>query len=176
MTVGRVGRHLACALAAATLTACASGPNATRVDSPNIRPDANGIGIAGEVQRVDFGRTLSSTVDAVSQLLGAPPATSVLNPECGAGPTTIVQYPQIDLLFLDDTFRGWVTQNPGTVAGNGLSPGVTRTQLENGGYGPFEETTLGVEFDAAGVFGQLPTDDDSAPIQTLWAGTNCFFR
>jgi len=170
-------RALVAGLCLLALTACgAGGVGPTRAKSPDIRPDAEGIGIDGKSQRIDFGRTQESTIPAVSKLLGVQPGSVSINLECGAGPTTIVKYPQIDLLFLDGAFRGWVTSNPGTIAGNGLSPGVSRTQLNNGGYGPFEETTLGVEFASGGIFGLLPDGDANSPIRTLWSGTTCFFR
>ena len=50
----------------AALAACGSVPNrVSRVESPAIRPDASGLGIANAEQRVDFGRTQASTVEAV---------------------------------------------------------------------------------------------------------------
>lgn len=169
-------RHLAMA-ALIALAACAAPTSTTRDSGTTpLRPDPNGLAIPGSAQRIDFGRAEAGTVEAVTKLLGAPPLGRSVNSECGAGPTTIVKYGPIDLLFLDGAFRGWVTDDIRTAAANGLSPGVTRTQLEGGGYGPFRATSLGVEFEAGGVFGLLPDNDANTPVQLLWAGTSCFFR
>ncbi|MDF0602339.1 hypothetical protein P1J78_16490 [Psychromarinibacter sp. C21-152] len=164
------------ALALCLLAACSTVPRTAGGGDTALRPDAGGMAVAGSDQRIDFGRAEDGVIAAATRVLGAPPVSRAVNPECGAGPTTIVKYDRIDLLFLDGTFRGWVTDDPRTAAANGLSPGVTRAQLEAGGYGPFETTTLGVEFEANGVFGLLPDGAPDTPVQLLWAGTSCFFR
>ena len=163
--------------ASLALAACgATTTTVTRSGPEKIRPDAGGIAIQNSDLRIDFGRAEAGAVEAVSRVLGAQPQSRSVNTECGAGPTTIVKYPQIDLLFLDGAFRGWVTQSNGTVTGNGLSPGVPRRQLAEGAYGPFRETSLGVEFETGGIFGLLPDGGADTPIELLWAGTSCFFR
>ncbi|MDF0596464.1 hypothetical protein [Psychromarinibacter halotolerans] len=164
----------ACALL--LLAACGGTEVTTRGGTTDLRPDANGLAIAGNPLRIDFGRAQDGVLTAVTRVLGAPPANSMTNPECGAGPLQIVQYDRITLLFQTGNFVGWTTDDPRVAAANGLSAGVTRAQLENGGYGPFQPTTLGVEFEADGIYGLLPDNDAATPIDTLWAGTTCFFR
>ncbi|WP_425053015.1 hypothetical protein [Psychromarinibacter sp. S121] len=167
------------ALAAAALlvlAACGGAEVTTRGGTAQLRPDANGLAIADNPLRIDFGRAQEGVLTAVTRVLGAPPANSVTNSECGAGPLQIVQYAEITLLFQNGNFVGWTTDDPRISLANGLSAGVTRAQLENGGYGPFRPTTLGVEFEADGIFGLLPDNDAATPIDTLWAGTTCFFR
>lgn len=166
------------AMAALCLLAACSSATTTRTGGGDtlLRPDANGLAISGTGQRIDFGRAEEGVIAAVTRVLGAAPESRTVNPECGAGPTTIVKYDRIDLLFLGGALQGWVTDDPRTAASNGLSPGITRAQLENGGYGPFRETTLGVEFEDVGIFGLLPDGAPDTPVELLWGGTSCFFR
>ncbi|WP_172298553.1 hypothetical protein [Pseudoruegeria sp. HB172150] len=162
--------------AALLLAACSGTPDPSAPSGGTIRPDASGLAIEGSPLRIDFGRTRDSTLAAVTRLMGAAPSSQVSNPECGAGPTLIVEYDGLDLLFQQDAFRGWVADGAGIVTANGLRPGTTRTALEASGAGPFEATTLGVEFETGGVFGLLPDGTQDAELQLLWAGTSCFFR
>lgn len=157
------------------LAACTETTTVTRASGDvALRPDRGGLAVAGG-QRIDFGRAEAGTVAAVTRLLGTPLSSGV-NGECGAGPTKIVKYRGMDLLFRDGAFAGWVAESPRIVAGNGLAPGVTRQQLAAGGYGPFRATSLGVEFESDGIFGLLPDNDAATPVQLLWSGTSCFFR
>ncbi len=167
-------RILIWSVACLALAGCATTTPAPE-EPTGIRPDAGGIAIEGTEQRIDFGRAEEGAVAAVTRILGEPQSRSV-NSECGAGATTIVKFKEIDLLFLEGDLRGWVTNYRLTVAGNGLSPGIMRNQLAYGAYGPFRETSLGVEFEADGVFGLLPDAAPDTPIQLLWSGTSCFFR
>ncbi len=160
------------------LAACGAATSTTTRDASTtpLRPDRAGLAIAGNDQRIDFGRAEAGAIAAVTKVLGAAPVSRTDNAECGAGPATLVKYDRIDLLFQGGAFRGWSTDDPRTAAANGLSAGITRRQLEGGGYGPFEATSLGVEFSAGGVSGLLPDNAPDTPVQMLWAGTSCFFR
>ncbi len=158
-----------------TLAACTETTTVTRASGDiALRPDRAGIAVSGG-QRIDFGRAEAGAIAAAAKVLGNPLSSGV-NTECGAGPTKIVKFRGMDLLFQNGRFVGWLAESPRIVAGNGLSPGITRRQLAAGNYGPFQATSLGVEFESDGIFGLLPDNDAATPVQLLWGGTSCFFR
>lgn len=160
----------------AVVAACGTGSGDTSGGPQRIRPDAGGIAIQNTDLRIDFGRAEAGAVAAVTKVLGSQPQERTVNRACGAGPVAVVRYPQIDLLFQDGAFRGWVTRSTGTTTANGLAPGMRRNQLPEASFGPFRTTSLGVEFDSGGVFGLLPDGGADTPVQYLWAGVSCFFR
>jgi hypothetical protein len=51
--------------------------------------------------------------------------------------------------------------------------GQSRAAVEAAGIGPFQDTSLGAEFEANGVFGLL---EDGQTVDLLWSGLTCFFR
>ncbi|MEM9318214.1 MAG: hypothetical protein AAGA70_04320 [Pseudomonadota bacterium] len=132
--------------------------------------DAGGIQPPNTDLRIDFGRAQPGVIEAASRLFGAAPDEVIIQTECGAGTVTAARWPGVTLNFLDGDFRGWVVAAPGLPAG-GLTVGTPRDALPPLRY---QETTLGTEFDAGGVFGIiLPGEDEVAQ---LWSGATCFFR
>jgi hypothetical protein len=57
------------------------------------------------------------------------------------------------------------------VTNSGLSIGTRRSDIP---AAVFTETSLGTEFQTAGVFGLL--DDSGDQVAFLWSGLTCFFR
>lgn len=137
---------------------------------PTFVFDRGGIEQLGTALRIDFGRAQSSTIESASRLFGALPDEVVALDECGAGPVVAARWPGVSLNFRGGDFAGWVLGAPGLPA-NGLMVGQSRATLPPVS---FSETTLGSEFELAGVFGLiLPGEREVAQ---LWAGTTCFFR
>jgi len=134
--------------------------------------DPRGIQPLGTDLRIDFGRAQTGVIDTVSGLQTRPPAQVAVLEECGAGEVTAAIWPDgLVLNFLDGDFLGWVIDQNGFVTGTGLEVGQSREVLPVTG---FEETSLGTEFEAQGIFGLL--DEQHQDIALLWSGVTCFFR
>lgn len=108
------------------------------------------------------------------------------NEECGAGPMDSASSPATGLTanFQDGELVGWFFDGDGTLAhtAQDISVGSTRAALEEAM--PIEmqtESTLGIEFfsgsgEAGFIGGFLSDESDKAKIESLYSGTNCFFR
>lgn len=134
----------------------------------------------GSTRLIDFGLPQAQALEILGRVVGPLPAATT-NSECGAGPLQFVEAPDgLTLLFQDGRFVGW-SAGPAskgkhaTMAGIGV--GSTRSQLTAAVSGAtIEETSLGQEFSAGGLYGVLSGADANATIDTLWAGTSCVFR
>ena len=108
------------------------------------------------------------------------------NEECGAGPMESASSPATGLTanFQDGELVGWFFDGDGTLAhtANDITVGSTRAALEEAM--PIEmqtESTLGIEFfsgsgEVGFIGGFLTGDSENATIESLYSGTNCFFR
>jgi len=108
------------------------------------------------------------------------------NEECGAGPMDSASSFATGLTanFQDGELVGWFYDGDGKWAqtAHDITVGSTRSALEQAM--PFEmqtDSTLGIEFFSgsgeAGFIGGFLTDDsENATIESLYSGTNCFFR
>jgi hypothetical protein len=165
-------RRRAAALAL-LLGACAAPAAETQGPGPGLVLDAEGLHPAGSALRVDFGRAEAGTVAAVSKLLGAEPVETAANAECGAGPVKAVRWANgLTLNFQRGTFLGWVSEKgrgSAAATSSGLGPGTARAALQGA---RFEETSLGTEFEAGGVFGLV----EGGEVRVIRAGVSCFFR
>jgi hypothetical protein len=155
------------------LGACAAPVAAPRAPAPGLVLDPEGLHPAGSALRVDFGRAEAGAVAAVSRLLGTGPVETTAMQECGAGPVKAVSWANgLTLNFQNGTFLGWVSQQgrgaPSATA-SGLGPGTARAALQGA---RFEETSLGTEFAAGGVFGLV----EGGEVRLIWSGVTCFFR
>ena len=163
-------------LAMLLLAGCAVvGPAADR-NAPALRLAADGLRPDGTDLRIDFGRAKSGVIPAVTRLMGSAPASDTTNPECGAGPVNTVSWDGLDLNFQDGDFLGWVADDPALATTTGLRAGASRADLAAAGILSFTVTSLGAEFDQAGISGLIESDDPDAPVTMLWAGLTCFFR
>ena len=155
------------------LGACAAPAAETRAPAAGLVLDAEGLRPAGSALRVDFGRAEAGTVAAVSRLLGAGPVETATIEECGAGPVKAVRWANgLSLNFQEGTFLGWVSgkgRGAAATTSSGLGPGTERAALQGA---RFEETSLGTEFEAGGVFGLI----EGGEVRLIWAGVTCFFR
>jgi len=176
-------------VAAAALLMIASGCSSEtqmdaskRLDQPQIiilqadglaRPDGT---------LLHYGSDIKS-VTAMIERFG--PVDQHRNTDCGAGPMAFVASPATGLTanFQNDQLVGWFYDGNGRSARlvNDISVGSTYTELSNAM--PVEmqaDSTLGVEFfagDPAGfVGGFLSGQSHDAVVESLYSGTNCFFR
>ncbi|WP_379546423.1 hypothetical protein ACFCW2_11150 [Qipengyuania sp. DSG2-2] len=128
-----------------------------------------------------FGQRQDAVVTAVRALLGSPEMGS--NEECGAGPIQFATFDDLQLNFQNGEFAGWGATGDGDdvliSARNGLKIGARKAAVsEIAGYEPFEDSTLGDEFNivtseeamVVGMFG------DNGRVTDLWTGAVCTFR
>jgi len=141
-----------------------------------LAPDAGGLQPAGTELRIDFGRIKAGVVEAVTRLLGASPVSETINRECAAGPVNTVSWAGLELTFMDGDFLGWVLDDAAFATADGIRPGMTRAALEAAGVGPFEVTSLGVDFEANGIFGFLEQGTPDAPLIEMSSGLRCSVR
>ena len=163
--------RLAVLLASALVAGCtlATSPAPESPAPRGLTPDGEGLQPAGTDLRIDFGRAQDGVIDAVTRLLGQPPADITRNPECGAGLVTAAYWPNgLTLNFTQGDFTGWVVTEPGLATAGGLAVGQLPPAIA------MEETSLGREFERNGVWALV--EDGSPEISTLWSGTTCFFR
>lgn len=139
-------------------------------DTARFSFDRGGIQQTGSTLRIDFGRAQESAIESASRLFGALPDEVSVVEECGAGRVVTARWPGVSLNFRGGDFVGWVLGAPGLPA-NGVTVGQSRASLPSV---ELVETSLGREFEIAGVFGLiLPGETEVAQ---LWSGTTCFFR
>ncbi len=111
--------------------------------------------------------------------------------ECGAGPLSYLRWDDgLTLYSLDGLFAGWSLDETGAPAAapakgksapklttiSGIGIGSTRAQLLDVYDAKIEQTTLGTEFNAAGLSGILDGTGGKARVTNLWSGVNCVFR
>ncbi|KMW60620.1 hypothetical protein AIOL_000784 [Candidatus Rhodobacter oscarellae] len=169
---------LAFGLAACALSACGGAVEApSRAPAaPAFQATATGLLLPKSGLRVDFGRTQESTVLAVTKLLSGPPSRQFQNLECGAGPVQFAEWPGgLTLLFQNGDFEGWLVTDKSVAVSGGLSVGQSRASIEGRGLS-VKGTSLGFEFDSAGVFGLIENEGSAGQVSLLWAGVSCFFR
>jgi hypothetical protein len=128
-----------------------------------------------------FGMPREEAVGAVASILG--PATGEgSNEECGAGPMQFTSFGTLSLNFQQGAFVGWSLRGPPRTpalrSAAGLGIGTPRDQIMGEGQGPLQvsETSLGTQFDAAGILGLLSGPEPDATVTSIWAGTNCIFH
>ena len=137
---------------------------------------ADGLDVGGA--RLAFGGGREQVLAAVGAVLGAPQEQGT-NEECPAGPLGFTRYQAgLQLVFQDGSFVGWFAQEgsaPRTA--QEVGPGSTLGQLK-AAYpaATVEETSLGTEFAADGLYGIVTNPSDDGKVQVMFAGTNCIFR
>lgn len=166
--------------AEASADAAASGAAPTNYGML-IDVDREGLRFAdpesGATHLAAFDGSREDTLAAVSGALGFDGVESS-EPECPSGATAgPVQYVAYDggltLLFIDGAFAGWTADGQNYSLMNGVAPGSSRAEAEEGGA-RFEQTSLGLEGDIDGVGVML--DEAGQSVSLLYAGDNCFAR
>ncbi|WP_336986257.1 hypothetical protein [Altererythrobacter aquiaggeris] len=186
-----------CAGALFLLAACSAEPGtgpAGQTGSPT-QPDVSAekpgfVRLSGESVRttgadgfeIPFGTSRQLTETAIGLALGDPQSRNE-NLECGAGPMQFSDYKSgLTLNFQSGNLVGWtlrkndderlVTTAENVAPGTGLAGAMRVYKLD-----ALEESTLGEEFATDEGIGLFVTDAESGKeIESLYAGTNCFFR
>ena len=108
------------------------------------------------------------------------------NEECGAGPMDFVSSSAtgLTLNFQEGQLVGWFFDGDGKLArtAQDITVGSTRSDLE--AALPIEmqtDSTLGIEFFSGSgengfIAGFLSDESKNATVESLYSGTNCFFR
>lgn len=175
--------------------------NASASDHPPvISLDGEGLRLvdpkSGATRPLSFGVDEAQLKLVAEKLKG--PAKTGRSEECGAGPLAYLSWDDgLTLYSLDGLFAGWALDEraAGTVSANGpaknpakgerpaklttisgVGIGSTRAQLLDAYDATIEQTTLGTEFNAAGLSGILEGTGPKAKVTNLWSGVNCVFR
>lgn len=163
---------------------------------PVVSLDGEGLRLvdpkSGATRPLSFGVDEAQLKLIAEKLKG--PAKTGRNEECGAGPLAYLSWDDgLTLYSLDGLFAGWALDErggaavPAKTAAKGESPtrlttmsglgiGSTRAQLLDAYDATIEQTTLGTEFNAAGLSGILDGKGAKAKVTNLWSGVNCVFR
>lgn len=178
-------RLLLATAALCLLAACGEPDNAPPATQPDAVPSEaataapvvlSGTGIARAGETVAFGSPRDLADRLAAQAGAAGPETST-NGECGAGPMEFSRHGGgLTLNYQDGKLVGWTLDEPSdvTLAG-GLAVGAPRVRAEAiPGFAMVEDSTLGEEFysEAEGLGGFF----EQGKVDSLYAGTTCFFR
>lgn len=165
---------------------------------PVLSLDGEGLRLidpdSGATRPLSFGVPLDQLKLVTEKLKGRAEAGRA--EECGAGPLAYLRWDDgLTLYALDGLFAGWALDETGapptgadgakakdgkaaprltTISGVGI--GSTRAQLLDVYDAKIEQTTLGTEFNAAGLSGILDGTGAKAKVTNLWSGVNCVFR
>jgi hypothetical protein len=163
----------------------ADGPNAA---TTAISLDGEGLRFVdkttGKTSLLAFGVPRAQAETALANVAGKEDDRST-NEECGAGPMEFTRYDAMTLNFQDGKFAGWFLGNePGAnlySTMSGIAIGTPRAKAkESVSIVDLEDSTLGEEFSIGTgenvIGGMFAAPGDTAKIDALFAGTNCFFR
>ena len=147
---------------------------------PSVTLASDGLGVIadGAPQRLAFGAARARVLAEVGAVLGQP-AEQGMQEECPAGPLYQVRYAcGLQLVFQDSAFVGWFAQPGSTLrTAREIGPGSTLGQLKAAYPATkVEETSLGHEFDAGGLWGIVTDTSDTGVVEVAFAGINCIFR
>ena len=186
-------------IAALALAACQSEPppseaadgesaGAPKVAAPaeqgKLRLTGDAVTITGPLgTSLAFGSQREAVEKEVSGILGVPGGRDT-NGECGAGPMEFTHYPGgLTLNFQDGKLVGWTltsSAQPGGIAtASGIGPGSPASAaIEALAATAIDDSTLGDEFysDANSIGGFFAGEGAARTVDSLYAGTTCFFR
>jgi len=132
----------------------------------------------GSATPIPFGTPLANVLAAVTTAVGGATPQVTTNAECGEGPVQFAEFSNgLKLAFQDDKFAGWFLDAAGLTTADGVGVGTTRAALDAARTVEIDpESTLGVEFQAGDLGGFLTADGAAGTVESLYAGTTCFFR
>ena|SRR5688572_20809330 len=169
------------ATAPASQTAPAATATSTAAATQDVAVEARGLRLvdtqSGAARPLPFGMPKDELLNLLESFRG--PADGGTNSECGAGPLDYAVWADgLTLWFQEDKFAGWALDERAGGAHatvTGIGPGSTRRELEAAHEVTVQESTLGLEFDAGGLFGILDGPSQDARITNMWAGVSCNF-
>lgn len=139
---------------------------------------------SGKASLLAFGVPRAEAEEALARVAGEQDDRST-NEECGAGTMEFTRYDAMTLNFQGGKFVGWFLGNePGAATYStmsGIGVGTTRAKAsESVSIVDLEDSTLGEEFSIGTgdkvIGGMFAAPGDTAKIDALFAGANCFFR
>ncbi|WP_373489259.1 hypothetical protein [Blastomonas sp.] len=172
--------------------------------TPMVALDGEGLRLfdppSGVSRALAFGTSEAQLKSVLEKLKGK--AETGRNEECGVGPLAYLSWPDgLTLYVLDGLFAGWSLDDRGAAlvpakvpakaakasspaklttakltTATGIGIGSTREALTKAYNAKIEQTTLGTEFNAAGLSGILDGTGPKAKVTNLWSGVNCVFR
>lgn len=191
-----LSRFAVTGLAVFALTACEAAPpadneaEATPVaaevasEAAVVQLSGEGLTVAGPDESVlAFGAARDAAERAVAVVLGVPEGSGAME-ECGAGPMEFTNYPGgLTLNFMDGSLVGWTLNQAAadfaikttTSIGIGSPAGAAAEALD---AVAMADSTLGDEFysETSGIGGFYVGEGDARTVDSLYAGTTCFFR
>ena len=161
-------------------------------DTPNLPTDpagvvrlrGDGLEVTGPLgTTLTFGSLRTPVEAEVAKVLGEARDAGT-NTECGAGAMAFTEYPGgLTLNFQEGALVGWsLRDSEGDSADIATAEGIglDSSEAELGAAYEVEmiaDSTLGEEFTTpAGIFGFLTGEGAESEVESLHAGTNCFFR
>ncbi len=151
---------------------------------------ASRVGVSGEgleisgadVKQVAFGARRAEAERAVIAVIGEP-VSRQSNDECGAGPMQFTSFAGgLTLNFQNDMLAGWMIERDeddrGFATSKEIGVGSSEADLKSAyAVENLPGSTLGDEFMSdAGVNGFLSDRGGTKQVESLYGGTNCFFR
>lgn len=148
-----------------------------------VQVSGEGLEIAApERISLPFGVSRTKAENAVIAAIGEPVSRQA-NDECGAGPMQFATFAGgLTLNFQDGKLAGWTIQRDeddlGFATVRGIGVGSTEADLASAyAVRKIAGSTLGDEFTSqGGVNGFLSDRGGMKQVESLYAGTNCFFR
>lgn len=148
-----------------------------------VRLSGDGLTVTGPLgTTLAFGSPREAAEQELARVLGPASDRSTLA-ECGAGPMDFTSYGGgLTLNFQDERLVGWTLrreETDGPVRTDvDIAVGSSESELANAyDFEPVEDSTLGDEFNSAsGVGGFLSGSGTDKVVESLRAGTTCFFR
>jgi len=133
---------------------------------------------SGSATPIPFGTSQADVLAAVTRSVGGATPEVATNSECGEGPVQFAQFSNgLKLAFQDEKFAGWFQDAAGLTTVDGIGVGTTRAALDEARTIEIDpDSTLGVEFQAGDIGGFLTADGTAGTVESLYAGTTCFFR
>jgi hypothetical protein len=149
-----------------------------------VRLRGDGLEVTGPLgTMLSFGSPRETVEAELAKALGEARDAGT-NEECGAGPVAFTEYRGgLTLNFQNGTLAGWsLGEGDGQSADIATAEGIDLASSEAELAAAYEvemiaDSTLGEEFTTpAGIFGFLTGEEAQKEVESLHAGTNCFFR
>jgi hypothetical protein len=170
----------------------AEGADLALQETPNLPADpagvvrlrGDGLEVTGPLgTMLTFGSLRAPVETEMAKVFGEARDAGT-NTECGAGPIAFTEYPGgLSLNFQEGALVGWSLRDSDAEGADiATAEGIALDSSEAELAEAYEvemiaDSTLGEEFTTpAGIFGFLTGEGATREVESLHAGTNCFFR